>query len=66
MMFGLARDVTFGTSFSASLELPDGPAQMYVLSSIGSVIELQADIPEQSSGRALKIYERVIRSFAPA
>jgi hypothetical protein len=63
---GVARDVTFGTSFSASVDLPDGPAQMYVLSTSGSVIELRADIPRESSGRALKIYERVIRSFAPA
>lgn len=66
LLLGLARDVTFGTSFSASLKLPDGPAQMYILRTSGSLIELRADIANQSSGRALKIYERVIRSFAPA
>jgi hypothetical protein len=66
LLVGVARDVTFGTSFSASVELPEGPAQLYVLSTSDSLIELQAEIDDGENGRALKIYEQVIRSFNPA
>jgi hypothetical protein len=66
VLAGIARDVTFGTSFAASLDLPDSPAQLYVLNTRDSLIELRADIPDDASGRALKIYEQVIRSFSPA
>jgi hypothetical protein len=66
VLVGVARDVTFGTSFAANLDLPDGPAQLYVLSTRGSLIELHADISDESSGRALRIYEQIIRSFSPA
>ena len=38
----------------------------YVLSTRGSLIELHADISDEASGRALKIYEQIIRSFSPA
>lgn len=62
---GFARDVTFGTTFSASVDLPEGQSYLYVLSTPTEVVEVRAEIGDPSSGRALKIYERVIRSFSP-
>jgi hypothetical protein len=66
LLLGASSDVTFGTAFSANLDLPEGQAQMYVLSTRDALIEVQAELRDEETGRAAKIYERVIRSFTPA
>ena len=65
LLSGFARDATFGTTFSASIELPEGQSYLYLLSTPTEVIEVRAEVRDSSTGRALKIYERVIRSFNP-
>jgi hypothetical protein len=65
MLNGTASDATFATAFSARLDLPGGPAYLYLLSMNGELVELRADIPDEASGRAVRIYEQVIRSFQP-
>ena len=62
---GFARDVTFGTAFSASIEQPAGSAYLYVLSTRSELIEVQADLTGPPGGRATRIYEQLIRSITP-
>ena len=62
---GFARDVTFGTAFSASIELPAGSAYLYVLSTRNELIEVQADLTGSPGVRATRIYEQLIRSITP-
>jgi len=62
---GFARDVTFGTAFSASIEQPAGSAYLYVLSARNELIEVQADLTGPPGGRATRIYEQLIRSITP-
>ena len=64
-ILGFARDVTFGTAFSASIEQPAGSAYLYVLSTRSELIEVQADLTGPPGGRATRIYEQLIRSITP-
>jgi hypothetical protein len=62
---GFARDLTFGTAFSATLQTPDGVGYLYVVSTPTGVVVIRADAASVESGRPTRIFEHVIRSVTP-
>ena len=62
---GFARDLTFGTAFSATLDVPDGVGYLYVVSTPTEVLEIRADASSTETGRPTRIFEQIIRSVSP-
>ena len=62
---GFARDLTFGTAFSATLQTSEGTGYLYVVSTSSEVLTIRADAASVASGRPTSIFERVIRSVTP-
>lgn len=62
---GFARDLTFGTAFSATLDVSDGVGYLYIVSTPTEVLEIRADAASTETGRPTRIFEQIIRSVTP-